>query len=483
MNKAIALRLLAALAVAGLLLGFAGPGLRAGFTNDDLMNTYRAWRPPATDHVRDTVMFWRHSDSYRPAGSLFYRVLFESFGLNPLPYRIACYGLLLLNLWLAYAVLRRLADAGTGAVAVLLLAYHGQFWGFYRNTGMCYDLLCFFFYTGALLYYLRSRERQFPLTWPRVAVWAGLYVLCLNSKEMAVTLPVVILAYELMAAPPEWRRPWGWLWRAGRVPLVGAAMTALFIAGRIAAPLGLPSMGAYRPEPGLMIYLDHAYHFLGHTLYQPKWLTPVAAGMLLAVMLGAAVLWRSLPFRLGVVWALVGILPVAFIPQRGLDMAYAALPGFALAIAAVVSALARRIRLRPAAAFAVVLAAMVFVHSRYGRLDFDALLAEGRHIDAVYREFRARQQVPFPPHCRILFLRDPFPDADWNSTFLAYLTSGDRTLYVQRADRLVKERPADPVDFDAVLTWQKDGLRECDAARFRGVRAADLLSIECGARP
>ena len=82
-------------------LSFAGPGLGAGFMHDDLMNLCRAWYPPVSRHLLDTVLFFRFSDSYRPLGSLFYITLFDLFGFNPLPYRIACYALMLLNLWLA----------------------------------------------------------------------------------------------------------------------------------------------------------------------------------------------------------------------------------------------------------------------------------------------------------------------------------------------------------------------------------------------
>lgn len=226
------------------------------------------------------------------------------------------------------------------------MAYHGQFWGMYTNTGLCYDLLCFCFYAAAFLYYLRSRERTMPLRWHRVAVWSCLYILAMNSKEMAVSLPVVILAYELLAKPPNWRKPLGWVWREGRVPLVGAVLTTVFIAGRIGDPLGLPSMPAYHPVLDWQVYLDRTYHYPAFALYEPNWLTAPVGYALLALMLVAAVAWPSLPFRLGVFWTLVGILPVAFILQRGMDAAYVAAPGFALSIAAVLTALAGRARLR-----------------------------------------------------------------------------------------------------------------------------------------
>ena len=265
-------------------------------------------------------------------------MLFEGFGFNALPFRVACYALMLANLWLAYALARRLANSrAVGALAALLFAYHGQFWCLYVNTGMCYDLLCFFFYAAAFLYYLRARESGLPLGWGRVAAWAGLYILCLNAKEMAVTLPVIIALYELR--PPGLLKAW-------RVPLVGAALTALFILGRVAAGDMLSNAG-YRPSLSAGVYLDHAYRFFAFALYEPWWLTPpVAAAMALA--LAAYAVWRgSAPLRLAVAWMPIGILPVAFIEQRGLDAVY--IPAFALALvmALGIHAAARRRLPRP----------------------------------------------------------------------------------------------------------------------------------------
>jgi hypothetical protein len=408
-------KLAAAAAIAACFFYFAGEGLRADFTHDDLMNLYVSWRAPAGEHLRDIALFFRPSASYRPAGALFYRALFESFGFNALPFRIACFALMLANLWLAYALLRRLAGSrATAALATLVFAYHGQFWCLYVNTGMCYDLLCFFFYAAAFLYYLRAREQGLPLGWGRVAVWSALYILCLNSKEMAVTLPVMIAVHELLAGER--------LAKAWRVPAAGAAITALFIFGRVTAMF---SNAGYRPSFGPRVYLEHAYRFLGFALYDPWWLMPwVAAALALAVAAYAA--WRGSPaLRLAVVWMAIGILPVAFIEQRGLDAVY--IPALALALA-IALAIPRR---RPAVAFAAVLAVLVLAHHRYGRVDYPVMLAEGHKIRAVYEQMRARR---FPAKSRVLFLQDPFPNDQWSSAFLVYLVSKDRSLQVARAD-------------------------------------------------
>src|ERR1035438_8115156 len=87
--------LLAALAIGGILLAFAGDGIGAYFTPDDMMNLYVSWSAPAVELL--------HSD--RPMGALVYRLLFACFGLHPLPYRLVCFSLLLANLALLYRFL------------------------------------------------------------------------------------------------------------------------------------------------------------------------------------------------------------------------------------------------------------------------------------------------------------------------------------------------------------------------------------------
>ncbi len=485
-------------------LTFSGQGLSAGLTHDDLMNLYLSWRAPIEEHLRDIVCFFRFSRSYRPAGALFYRLVFEDFGFNPLPFRIACYALLLANLWLAYALVRRLANSHVAALTVLLYAYHREFWPLYTNTGTCYDLLCFLFYAWAFLYYLRARQRRLPLPWFRVAGWSCLYVLCLNSKEMAVSLPAVIGVFELLASPPaSWRprRLAAWLLREGRVPLTGAALTVAYLAGRIWAPEGLPGMAAYRPELSLAVYLDRARWWLWRVLYDPGWLTPPVAGLLLLLVLVAAARRRSLPLRLSVAWMLIGILPVAFIPQRGLYAAYIPGLGLALCLAVGVEALAKGLarralrfrdlfvwradrwpvpaaapprRWRPIVTFASVLLALVAVHRLYGRISFHEVNAEARHIGCVYQQLRAGGTV-FPGRSRILFLRDPFQESEWASTFLVGLYSRDSTLNVFRADRLIRDfNKNDVLDFDYAFTWEGDRLLACDAGPFRRVSVRDL---------
>src|ERR1035437_7365714 len=113
----------AALVIVGVFLAFAGDGLRAYFTPDEMMNLYGAWFRPL-------------AESDRPVGALFYRALFDAFGLNPLPYRIACFAILSANLTLLYILCLRLSGSReVAALACLLGAYHAHLADLYYSTG------------------------------------------------------------------------------------------------------------------------------------------------------------------------------------------------------------------------------------------------------------------------------------------------------------------------------------------------------------
>ena len=97
-----------ALATLAIFFTFAGDGLQGYFAPDEMMNLYQAWSPPVTGLI--------HHD--RPLGELVYRGLFAGFGLRPLPYRIFCLLLLVVNL----ALLFRFCRLVSGSVEVAALA-------------------------------------------------------------------------------------------------------------------------------------------------------------------------------------------------------------------------------------------------------------------------------------------------------------------------------------------------------------------------
>lgn len=466
-----------AAAAAGIILyffHFTFVGLLADFTHDDLMNLTGSWRVPLWRHLFEVVFFFLPSETYRPVASVFYRIFFELFGFTPLPFRVACYLVLLANLALAWAIAYRLTKSWQPAtLTALIFAYHGQFWTLYMSTGFCYDLLCYFFYAAAFLYYLNGRARGIHLRPGRIAAWCAIYILCLGSKEMAVSLPVVMLAYETLESPP---RGWGWLTREARAPLIGGAMTALFVAGRMMGAGALSSMEAYRPVFSLETYLSHAGHWISEALYDPR---PHNLAIAVSLLLAAPVVSRSKTLRLSFVWMAVGILPIAFIPQRGIAQAY--IPAYALALFAAIAAhdMLARVPGRSAILFGVIPAILFLWHSRYGPLDFAAMNEPGAKIRAVYEQL-SLLQPEFPRDGRVLFARDPFPDNDWASTFLVYLYSREHSVQSLPVKEWLKQPDlSERVDFDLVLSYENGNLLQCDERAFQQVAIRDLPRLHC----
>ena len=113
-------------AVTAYFLWFAWDGLRAGFSFDDLVSIYHAEQLGWLGHAADIAGFFRFSTVFRPAATLFYLVLFEGFGFNALAFRVAFYVVMVMNLWLGYALARKLmGSAESAALGLALFAFHG----------------------------------------------------------------------------------------------------------------------------------------------------------------------------------------------------------------------------------------------------------------------------------------------------------------------------------------------------------------------
>src|SRR3954452_23029866 len=98
------------------------------------MNLHDHLRRGPAQLVLDNLRYW--STSYRPLGGLFYIALYRVFGFDPLPFRVACFGLLALNLGLfGRFILRLTGSREIMFLALLLTAYHARFVDLYYSTG------------------------------------------------------------------------------------------------------------------------------------------------------------------------------------------------------------------------------------------------------------------------------------------------------------------------------------------------------------
>jgi hypothetical protein len=445
------------LAVAfGWLLLFAHNGLWAQFTNDDLMNLHgHVSRGPA-GLLLDNLRYW--STAYRPLGGVFYVGLYRTFGFHPLPFRIACFGVLAINLGLLGRFGFRLSGSREVAfLAILLAAYHAWFVDLYYSTGTVYDLLSYCFYLGAFNFYLGVRERKVSFSWRHAGTLAVLYICALNAKEMAVTLPVMLAAYEViyhMRPIPEYRGV-----------LVTALVTVPYVFGKLRGAGSLVEVPSYRLTVSPGRYLDTFHLYLNPLLYQEHVFRDPNTIQLVIAMLAVALLLRSKPLLFAWCFVLISLLPVAFIAHYAGFFLYLPMAGWALYAAVLLVTVRRlllaRVRssaLRVASAVALPVAVALFLAPQHRRETaktlriFQSVQPPSSEIATQLTALRPR----LPRGARVLFVGDPFPQSEYFLYFLTRLLYRDMSIAVEKAP--LGGRPPGDERYDAVFTLEQGRL-------------------------
>jgi hypothetical protein len=412
-------RITAAVILVSFFIFFHARAVGAYFANDEMMNIFGYWDPPFWKVVLAQLAFW--SKFYRPMGAVYYLPLYEIFGLNPVPYNVVRLLLLAANTTLFYVLAKRITSSWwIATLAALPVSYHaGMTFLAYRGS-FIYDILCAGFYFAALLYYLRQRKSDAPLNVPQTLLFLILYICALNSKEMAVSLPVLILAYELLF---HRSRP-----RLITV-LIAVAITVIYITGKAVGPGTLTELESYRPVFTWTRFVESNTRFLNTLFYTELFTTGRLLILWSAILLFAALKWRWRDPRWMFLWLWVVVtpLPIAFLPARGGAMLYIPAAGWALLTAMVLRALARRVSKKAMPVVLVALAVLYAVETRkLEREQVAATLASGAELK---RFISSLNSLGFRPRerSRIVFLNDPFPDG-YATEFAAYLVWNDHSL-------------------------------------------------------
>jgi hypothetical protein len=133
------------------------------------------------------------ADAFRPVGMFVYAFLWRAFDLNPLPYHLVGWTLHGVNVILLYAVIAKITSSPYGAgVGALLFGFRANFTDIYWSFGTVFELLALLMMLLAVWVY--ASDMRFA---HKAAVVPLLYLLAVKSKEMAITLPAVLLLYEI----------------------------------------------------------------------------------------------------------------------------------------------------------------------------------------------------------------------------------------------------------------------------------------------
>lgn len=332
-------------------LHFALPALRGGFREDEMMNMGVCWRAGALKSLLANIMFWKvfyipggalyYLPLYlhRPGGALYYLPLYHFFGLDPLPYRIVQVSILAASIPVVYYLSRRLASSRSiGFLAVLALCYHPRLAGLVFVGAFIYDVLCGFFYFAALTYYVHIRERGVPLQFVQMLGFLALYVMALNCKEMAVTLPVIVLIYELLKGPGwlNWKAMLHWIRTYAAPSIIAGLFTAFYIYGKIHGSGSLVSLDPYLPRYSWDGFITSNTKFISELLFAGCAITPVVLLVLWTSVFIYAFIRRDRTLQLMAFWIVIVPVPLAFIvPIRADAPLYLLLFGWAMIFAKV----------------------------------------------------------------------------------------------------------------------------------------------------
>ena len=423
----------AALAIVSLPFYFGSSGIHAYFSGDDLMNLHGYWSKPPMELLKGNLLYY--SASYRPLGGLFYVGLYSLFGLNPLPFRIVCMALFFLNLLLGFRLLNTLTSSLEMALlATLFFAHHAGYADFYQNTGVIFDLLCFTFYCAGLELYIAARKDGRPVSATRFLAIVLAFLCALNSKEMAVSFPVVILLYEIIIHKS--------LANIGKALLL-ALMVVPYLFLKLSADSLFSTISDYKITLTLAQYTANNLHYHNLLFYlKNSVLTP---GLLLGLLLGLlalAGLLRSKLMLFAMAFLLVTPLPIIFISPRGSTFVYyIPLVGYSLyAASALLQLRGKCFQSMPDSAHRTMqaitfcLAFLLLFNLHAGNIIAEVEDARLRQTAFQLRALNLKAKG----EGRLLFLKDSFEKEDWSLLYICRLLYNNPALEVDRIKRMTE---------------------------------------------
>lgn len=449
-------------------LALAGKGVFYDFNPDDMMNMYVAWTPPYGRLISSSFLLaW--PGELRPVGGLFYRIIHDIFGFTPLPFRVACFALLIANLWLQFCLYRKLARSlQTASLALLLAAFNGSLWSIYASTGTVYDVLCQFFILLSVLCYMRFAAAS---GWRRVAFCAASClsaVLAVQSKEMGLAIPAILLAYEgcyLVPAATGAGQPWRKAaLAAGLRVLPFALVGGLVFWGMRAAQHILLVHPAYTPQFSWAMYAHTSAAHLTLLAFR-QWTVPDnLAVAILAGSLALAAIVRSRLALFGWLFFIAALAPLSFVqPRHDGYVLYIPYIGCALYLAGLADGLSRLKRapwMQPAVCLvlgALVVGVQLGEQSNCVKRDF------GPGGISLVRDLAQTVNLPGTPTAhRVIVVDGAWGDERWQPMFILRLSRGVKDLEVVRttaADLAAGNAPVIKLG-DQVLTYSDHVYRE-----------------------
>lgn len=440
----------------GYFWSLAADGVWSRFAADDPGNMAGYQARGLWNVAVDNVEFF--TSSYRPFGGLFYLSVYKLAHLNPIPYRVIILIILTGNLVIAYYwVLLVTEKRQIAMLATFLSAYHVNLLALYYYTSFIYDILCFTFYFLAFTHYLKCRRNETPFTVKELSVLAVLYICALNAKEMAFTLPGLVIAYEAANLRPGHLRQ---IVRKCWMPIGLLIVVSIAdIPAKIWGPHALAANSSYQLVPTFTGILNANASYIENIFYRPleslRWQHTIWIWSL-TLLLAVISRQRHLLFS----WCCVTLIgtPTALIGRGGGPGLYIPLLAWSLFISSIIIGAGgmigeRRILRRLYWAGVFVLVGFVAWYTHRTKWTQMPAVYSGQVATWAAIEALRTLNIEIPKGGKVLFLDDPFDD--WDMVFIARLWFRDPTLEVDLAKRTTRPAPVSELGkYDRVLKFE-----------------------------
>jgi hypothetical protein len=294
----------------------------------------------------------------------------------------------------------------------------------------------------------------------RIGAIAVCFLLALDAKEMAVCLPVFLIAYELLFERTHSKE-------VRIVIAVLCAMAAAYSIGKLYTANPMTTNPDYRLELSYARFSSMWSVYLGYLFVRPgrvrEWI-PIA---MLAGLLALALAARSKVLLFA--WAIIffGMLPVSFAPRRGGFVMFISWMGWTLYAAAVLVGLQDLVT-RRIPQYRTALACLVFLLAgwRFGKLNLHDQRSDPHHwlydgpalVHNMADQMRALHP-DFPRAASMLFLSDSFTTEEWTPVFIVQLIYRDPSLNIDRV-KMMNPPPASWNGYQYVFTYEDGHYRQ-----------------------
>lgn len=165
---------------------------------------------PSAVHHLDQGGYGAGETSYRPVVTVSYFLDYSLWKLNPFGYHLTSLILHLLNVLLIYMFFNLLLNNPKWSFwAALMFGLHPVQTEAVNNISFREDLLAFLFYLSSLVVFIRSANFSGFKKVTRFFFSNILFLLACFSKEMAVTLPLMVMIYDYYFPPKGEDSFWG----------------------------------------------------------------------------------------------------------------------------------------------------------------------------------------------------------------------------------------------------------------------------------